>query len=411
MKKLALFLFGIFFGLSIFGQNFSLDEIFYDYNFKFDGLFLLEGRIWAGTYDSYPLYFDGNSWSYVDQPVDNLTGRLHGIKKSDGTAFVAHSMSSKSYVWNETSSSFDFFATTMTYVSKTFALMEDKIYVCTSERRNDDNKAHLYLWDGANTHVKIAERQDVNFNAVYAKSESDILVLASASSGNEAIYNKLLRYNGSELLDLYSLALDGGSVEYIWSNDGNIFFILTLKGDVYSWDDSSAQMTKIYSYIEEELWEYSYGILAINNKDVFIYGEGGVKHIDASTGESENLYMDWNVPDVSGGYYDKYSDRALFVNMGGCVFELKTKPNSVEQIDPSSKMMVYPNPALDYLSINIAVSGQKTLAIYNMLGARIMSSNFFEDKSEINISDLPSGMYILKVKTSEGLASRKFIKR
>ena len=72
----------------------------------------------------------------------------------------------------------------------------------------------------------------------------------------------------------------------------------------------------------------------------------------------------------------------------------------------SSKTVLFPNPAND----NITISSQNNLqsvTIYNVLGAQVMQTSNLNSKStDVNISDLPSGVYLVKIEddgNSEGL--------
>jgi len=72
----------------------------------------------------------------------------------------------------------------------------------------------------------------------------------------------------------------------------------------------------------------------------------------------------------------------------------------------SSKTVLFPNPAND----NITISSQNNLqsvTIYNVLGAQVMQESNLNSKSiEVNISNLPSGVYLVKVEdtgNNEGL--------
>jgi hypothetical protein len=83
-------------------------------------------------------------------------------------------------------------------------------------------------------------------------------------------------------------------------------------------------------------------------------------------------------------------------------------PTSVEQIEVSSPMTVYPNPANDLL--NIVSNSMGTITIYSMEG-RIMAQSVHTMFSTISITDYPSGVYLIQVANNEGnMCQTKFIK-
>lgn len=76
----------------------------------------------------------------------------------------------------------------------------------------------------------------------------------------------------------------------------------------------------------------------------------------------------------------------------------------VNDVISNKKVSLYPNPAKDFIVLESA----KSVKIYNMVGSVVKSFNDMKD-SKINISDLPAGIYIVKINDSnEGI---KLIKK
>ncbi len=73
----------------------------------------------------------------------------------------------------------------------------------------------------------------------------------------------------------------------------------------------------------------------------------------------------------------------------------------------SSDFSIYPNPANNVLRINTNQSIEE-INIYNVSGSLVRT--ILNNTSTINISDLNKGMYILVVKTEEGIKQTRFIK-
>ena len=68
-----------------------------------------------------------------------------------------------------------------------------------------------------------------------------------------------------------------------------------------------------------------------------------------------------------------------------------------------------PNPAKDFLNVSIQdVKNVKSIGIYNMLG-QLLQITTSPNKS-INVSNLKTGNYIIKLNTDKGEISKKFIK-
>lgn len=70
---------------------------------------------------------------------------------------------------------------------------------------------------------------------------------------------------------------------------------------------------------------------------------------------------------------------------------------------------IYPNPAIDNLSIETKEVVQM-LEVFNALGRKVISRIPNQNSFSIDISNLERGIYILKLKTKEGIGSYKIVK-
>lgn len=79
---------------------------------------------------------------------------------------------------------------------------------------------------------------------------------------------------------------------------------------------------------------------------------------------------------------------------------------SVDPIKINDFVKVYPNPATDYLFIKSNLNYQSTL--YNVAGQRVLESS----SKQLNVIDLPSGVYILQLKSEKNsISTFKIIKK
>ena len=71
---------------------------------------------------------------------------------------------------------------------------------------------------------------------------------------------------------------------------------------------------------------------------------------------------------------------------------------------------MYPNPASS--SLNISASSMiKNAVIYNILGKQVMNLSINKNSESINVSNLASGMYLIKYTTESAVGTAKFIKK
>ncbi len=84
------------------------------------------------------------------------------------------------------------------------------------------------------------------------------------------------------------------------------------------------------------------------------------------------------------------------------------EPTGIENFESlNSTISIYPNPAKNNLYIESAAQINQ-IDIFSMHGALVKSVN--GDQREINISDLSSGIYMVKTYTNNGVSVQKFVK-
>jgi len=69
---------------------------------------------------------------------------------------------------------------------------------------------------------------------------------------------------------------------------------------------------------------------------------------------------------------------------------------------------IYPNPASNgYVHISSFFSGVKTVSVYDILGKKVMAASI--PSSILNISELKSGVYTLKIIQNEISSTKKLV--
>lgn len=85
---------------------------------------------------------------------------------------------------------------------------------------------------------------------------------------------------------------------------------------------------------------------------------------------------------------------------------------SFSQLLSTTDFSVSPNPAEDTLIVDdLYFEEGNTLSIYNANGQLVLNENLNSKKVELTISNFPSGIYLIKVKTSEGVLTKRFVKK
>ncbi|WP_146092207.1 T9SS type A sorting domain-containing protein [Polaribacter filamentus] len=81
---------------------------------------------------------------------------------------------------------------------------------------------------------------------------------------------------------------------------------------------------------------------------------------------------------------------------------------SNNEFELANSILFYPNPTKGVLNIQGDVSKLKSIEVYSILGKRLLEVK--ENLNEINISNLQSGMYLLRVNTDEASVTYKIVK-
>jgi len=109
----------------------------------------------------------------------------------------------------------------------------------------------------------------------------------------------------------------------------------------------------------------------------------------------------------------KELDTVIYLNKLFCNYCFCGLSVNVDNIKTQENIIIYPNPATDKLQIdlNSEVSGGNSyLKIYDVVGNLILEKNVVDNKTNLNVSSFPCGVYIVEVKTEKGIEVRKFVK-
>ena len=90
-----------------------------------------------------------------------------------------------------------------------------------------------------------------------------------------------------------------------------------------------------------------------------------------------------------------------------------SNPSSVDGVEADEYISYYPNPASDVVNVNF--SAQKDVnaifMLYSMAGSLIKQQALVGNENQISISDLPKGMYLIKVVNGKDMFSQLLNKK
>ncbi|MFV0305166.1 MAG: T9SS type A sorting domain-containing protein [Moheibacter sp.] len=128
------------------------------------------------------------------------------------------------------------------------------------------------------------------------------------------------------------------------------------------------------------------GTIAIGNGNYLVSSNNGVISVDPSTGNT--------TPIISG----------IFQYLGLIDSDMNTTDVKLTDIS------IYPNPTNGVFQLNSQDLIQN-VSIFNVNGKKLKQFTENSKNVELAITDLPSGLYILKVQTQKGVKSLKLIKK
>ena len=89
-----------------------------------------------------------------------------------------------------------------------------------------------------------------------------------------------------------------------------------------------------------------------------------------------------------------------------------TAPTASVKNNTIEGFSIYPNPITNYtFTLTSASSEEKSVTVFNLLGKKVLETRFSGIKSDINVSAINAGIYILKVTESGKTATQKLVIR
>jgi hypothetical protein len=85
----------------------------------------------------------------------------------------------------------------------------------------------------------------------------------------------------------------------------------------------------------------------------------------------------------------------------------------IENITTENKILIYPNPGINSIIIEQNASDfckDEIISFYNLQGQIILQKLLIDLKSEVDISKLTKGFYIIKIESNEGVTLKRFVK-
>ena len=123
--------------------------------------------------------------------------------------------------------------------------------------------------------------------------------------------------------------------------------------------------------------------------------------ISTAIDSGDNSYISSNTSTDLAGNMRIFN---LDVDLGVYEFNASLSVNNINFTEADIK--VYPNPTAAILNVKSPNISLENITIFDLLGKEVMNTN----QTKINVSNLKSGVYLIKISTDSGVLTKRFIK-
>lgn len=285
------------------------------------------------------------------------------------------------------------------------------------------NENCIYLLSEFAVYPKLWKYTDTSFVELYNDTVSGYFESFLYADNNQVIFSRfnsgaLLCYNVEQdsVIELVSIPGISG-IKDVKSVDGINLFILSKDGDLYHYNINNQVLINLIICPDgEQEWYGNTMEVASTNRLIFLGGSKGIKKVwinDDGDPISEVIYSitntEWELLSSS-----HYGSKVIFAGFLGD-YSLMSSIHVV--IDYTTGVIetnipdinIYPNPSKDWIGID-GLTETSNIQIFDITGKLILSQQY-QVGDRINISDLTIGIYILKIRNSQGESCKKMIKQ
>jgi len=128
---------------------------------------------------------------------------------------------------------------------------------------------------------------------------------------------------------------------------------------------------------------------------------------DAS-GNSDDVYID-NIT-ITGEYANMFTAPKVSSIEGKFNRNLSWNEN-IEEDSENLKLTIYPNPASNHVTLECEISEEFNIKVFNLCGIVVKEFKTTDQVSEVNITDLSKGIYVVTMSNNNQILKEKFIKK
>lgn len=254
--------------------------------------------------------------------------------------------------------------------------------------------------------VSVYEWVDLNNN-----QEVDQDLGVGVPERNKVYSTSILVIGADEGLNDYTISLGADAIK----TKDNTTYLITISGN----PNDANQQYRFLAADSEANRNYYYGATALAWGPGSADGtlpEGGLGTV---TENPLNMTRVGSMGGTGSGVDDEDTRRLFQVNNFTALinmFVAKEGVTNTEEINEQIGVTVFPNPATTNVTVELAlenVSDNVNLQFIDAQGKVVKSvdyNNVINDKLNVNVEDLTTGVYMINIRTAEGMTSTRFIK-
>ncbi len=255
------------------------------------------------------------------------------------------------------------------------------------------------------------------YGTVSYDNDTKILTLdnATINTDNMAIKNENIADLQIKLIGNNNLTSENNSTVSFNANteiNGDGSLIVTsnwINNDVAAIDITGGSVLTIKNCKIEASSE-SFGIAGWNEGESLVINNAMVKATGkyGSIGSIDNLTLiDCTITSPEGAVFNE-DENYIVDSEGNYVTEqVVIEPTTgIQDVENMKDIAIYPNPVNDILHIELS-ENNFGVELYNIFGQQVLKA---QNEREISVSELSSGVYVLKITTEKGIYSRKIVK-
>lgn len=186
----------------------------------------------------------------------------------------------------------------------------------------------------------------------------------------------------------------------IYNQHGDIIFDFNLDSadyvqTIYSYDSLFVVKTDSITFENNEKRRAIYLSLGPQDdyRDIWVEGIGSMSYP-----------LDYQFGWESGGRLDCFIYKGEYFINNNCFY------TDINKNEANESIKIYPNPASTFVIVDIQVDEKYIISIQNIYGQQVYSKICDNDKTNIDLSSFPVGIYVVTIQYNNSIINKKIIK-